>query len=84
MIMYSSSAVQQGYGSDPWKHVGHMTLAEKEHVRGGGLVVFQAERLSGPGGRSGTNWRRVIYIPSCGFLPRVATREQVTAAGQKW
>lgn len=78
MNRISNTAHQQGYGSDPWKHVGGLTKEEKSIIRAGGTVVFQADRPSG--GNHGTYWRKAIYHRVCGFLPRVASAEEVRVA----
>ena len=79
--IFSETAEQHGYGSDPWKWVSHMTPDERAFARAGGTVVFRAERLSG--GNHGTVWRKAL-VNGQRFLPRVADRAEVEVAGQAW
>ena len=67
MIQISTSARQNGFGTHPHKTVTHLTPAEREFARSGGVVVFRS-RLSG--GNHGTAWRMAVPNRKR-FMPRV-------------
>jgi len=68
-LMISKTAEQTGYGSDRHKRVRGLTEVERKHVRKGGVVAFEAARLSG--GSHGSYWRIVIEGRNRDFYPRV-------------
>ena len=68
-VIFSGSAEQHGYGTDRWKRVVNMTPEERAHVRAGGIVLFEADRLSG--GNHGTYLRMAVDHGRYGFVPRV-------------
>ena len=81
-IMISTTARQQGFGSDRWKSVSGLTAEERDAARSGALVLFQGSRRSG--GNHGTCWRKAV--PSRGgwtgrFMPRVPSIEELASAG---
>ena len=71
-IRISESIVQHGYGRDRWKRLAGLTKADKEFILAGGVLAFQAGRLSG--GNHGTCWR-VVREKNGYFNPYVPDEE---------
>lgn len=66
-VLISSTAVQHGFGSYPYKWVSHLTPEERAYVKSGGYVVFRSRPA---GGNHGTTWRMAYSIRGK-LVPRV-------------
>jgi hypothetical protein len=73
-MIISKTAVQRGFGCQPYKSVSFLTYDERKAVRDGELVLFKSTRLSG--GNYGTLWRKVLYKAGR-YIPRVPTDEEM-------
>ena len=72
-IVYSTTAIQRGFGSDRYKTVKFLTVEEKEIVLEGGCVCFKS--VPHQNGHTGTKWRYVICYGDKYFCPRVPNTE---------
>lgn len=76
--MISDTARQTGFGKARFKRVSGLTPEEREYAKGGGIVLFRSHPA---GGRHGTIWRVVRYVPNFGFIPRVPSTEEFDEGG---
>lgn len=78
-ILYSDTATQHGFGSDPFKWVSGATKAEQAAAKRGDIVLFeQSVQRNGSFVSRRTEYRQMIY-KNGRYLPRVPSADVVTA-----